>query len=164
MGLRISIKGRVCPSVRLLVGLSNLWSHGSAFFFWMKNMTHCKKVWNLLFINFKRFCHTISVSVYPISIPLYVLTSHLARASICVSVGPYTIYQAKNGRFWRTLCTYSGGVTNYRKMSFPEFQPSTGRKAFVRIALKLQKGYFCHFWPRFTIYLLNRSTHNQSTW
>ena len=57
----------------------------------------------------------------------------------------WTIYQAKNGKFWRTLCTYSGGVTNYRKMSFPEFQPSTGRKAFVRIALKLKKGYFCHF-------------------
>ena len=32
MGLRISIKGRVCPSVRSLVGLSNHWSHGSALF------------------------------------------------------------------------------------------------------------------------------------
>ena len=54
----------------------------------MKNMTHCKKVWNLLFINFKRFCHIIIVSVYPMSIPLNVLISHFSWASICVSVGP----------------------------------------------------------------------------
>ena len=52
-------------------------------------MTHCKIAWNLLFINFKRFYHTISISVYPMSIPLYVLTLHLSGASICVSVGPY---------------------------------------------------------------------------
>ena len=57
-------------------------------YFCMKNMTHCKKVWNLLFINFKRFCHIIIVSVYPMSIPLNVLISHFSWASICVSVGP----------------------------------------------------------------------------
>ena len=51
--------------------------------------THCKIAWNLLFINFKRFCHTISVLVYPMSIPLYVFTSHISQASICVSIGPY---------------------------------------------------------------------------
>ena len=51
-------------------------------------MTHCKIAWNLLPTNFKRFCLTISMPVYPISILLYVLTSHLSGASICVFVGP----------------------------------------------------------------------------
>ena len=51
--------------------------------------THCKIAWNLLFINSKRFCYTISVSVYPMSIPLYVSTLHISRVSIYVSVGPY---------------------------------------------------------------------------
>ena len=52
-------------------------------------MTHCKIAWNLLFINLKRFCHTISVSVYLMSIPLYVFASNIFWSLICVFVGPY---------------------------------------------------------------------------
>ena len=51
------------------------------------------------------------------------------RENRCVCI----VYHAKNTKFWRTLCTNSGSVTNYKKISFPEFQPSTGRKAFVRM-------------------------------
>ena len=84
--------------------------------------------WIIVILTCHRLCSRLLTSCYE------------RHVTTCVP-----LYQAKNGKFWRTLCTYSGGVTNYRKMSFPEFQPSTGRKAFVRIALKLQKGYFCHF-------------------
>ena len=45
----------------------------------------------------------------------------------------WKLYHAKNSKFWRTLSTNSGGVTNDEKISFPEFQPSTGWKAFVRM-------------------------------
>ena len=51
--------------------------------------THRKIAWNLLFMNSKRFCYTISVSVFPMSIPLYVSTLHISWVSIYVSVCPY---------------------------------------------------------------------------
>jgi len=31
------------------------------------------------------------------------------------------LYHAKNGKFRRTLCTHLGGVTNDKKLRFPEF-------------------------------------------
>ena len=49
-----------------------------------RDMTHGKIAWNLPFINFKRFCHTISVSVYSMSTRL---CKPLCR-SIRRSVGP----------------------------------------------------------------------------
>ena len=67
-------------------------------------MTDCKIAWNLLFINFKRFCHTISVSVYSMSITLYVLTSHLSRTSICVSIGPYMCLSHVQKPFYCLTC------------------------------------------------------------
>ena len=54
---------------------------------WYK--THCKIAWNLLFINSNIFCYTKSMSVYPMSILLYVFTLHIFWASIYVSVCPY---------------------------------------------------------------------------